>query len=126
MLMRDLHDGDNKDLTYDSVIPEKNVKQWVEIIKEAVLSSSLCFPRSVRPKDAIGQPLVIGFDDGANPAVDGCIYFQWEFPCTHGCNLDFDSNLLFGKARVTSLTGYTIFRSELCGLVLLSGWHSLH
>ena len=123
LLMRDLHDGENKDLTYDSAIPEKNLKPWIEIIKEAVLSSSLCFPRCVRPKGAIGQPLVIGFDDGAKPAFAGCIYLQWEFPCSHGldkCNLDFDANLLFGKARVTPLTGYTIARSELCGLVLAS------
>ena len=93
------------------------------LISEAVLSSSLVFPRKVRPTDAIGQPLVVGFGDGAFPAFAACVYLQWQVPCVHGakqCDLDFSASLLWAKARVTPLSGYTIPRSEISGAVLES------
>ena len=87
-------------------------------------TSSLCFPRSVRPDGAVGLPTVIGFGDGAFPAFSACIYIRWETACKHSggvhCDGDFVSNLLLAKARVTPLSGYTIPRSELASTVLMS------
>ena len=123
LLMRDLHEGENKNLKYDDKIPSEMVKGWIELIKEAVFSSSLCFPRRTKPIGALGAPLVVGFGDGAKPAFGACVYLQWEVPCSHGhskCDWDFEAQLLYGKARVTPLVGYTTARSELSGLVLLS------
>ena len=93
------------------------------MIVKAVQSSSLCFPRSVRPPGAIGLPLVIAVCDGALPAYAACVYIQWQVPCSHGlgqCGHDFDANLLWAKARVTPLSGYTVPRSELSSTVLMS------
>ena len=123
LLMRELHDGNNKFLNYDDVIPEGLVSAWIDLIKEAVFSPSLCFPRRAKPPGAIGLPLLVWFADGAKPAFGACIYLQWRIPCLHGqksCDLDFDARLLYAKARVTPLVGYTTARSELSGLVLLS------
>ena len=123
LLMRELYEGANRDLKYDDKIPEEKLEPWKELISEAVKSSSLCFPRCVRPAGALGQPLVVGFEDGAKPAFSGNIYLQWRVPCTHGldeCDQDFDANLLWGKARVTPLSGYSTPRSELSGMVLMS------
>ena len=123
LLMRELYEGSNRDLKYDDKVPEDKLESWKELIAEAVLSSSLCFPRCVRPAGALGTPLVVGFEDGAKPAFAGCIYLQWKIPCSHGeveCEQDYEANLQFGKARVTPLNGYTTPRSELSGMVLVS------
>ena len=123
LLMRELYEGFNKDLKYDDRIPDDKVEAWKVLISEAVKSSSLCFPRCVRPAGAVGNPLVAGFGDGALPAFCGNIYLQWEIPCCHGlggCDQDYEANLLWGKAKVTPLSGYSAPRSELSGQVLVS------
>ena len=123
LLMRQLHEGSNRQLKYDDKVPDVQLAAWKTLIAEAVLSSSLCFPRSVRPPGAIGLPLVVSFGDGAFPAFSACVYTQWQVECTHGqveCDFDFDANLLWAKARVTPLSGYTVPRSELSGTVLQS------
>ena len=103
LLMRELYEGSNRDLKYDDKIPDEKLEAWKELISEAVKSSSLCFPRSVRPAGALGKPLVVGFEDGAKPAFSGNIYLQWKIPCSHcnsDCDQDYDANLLWGKAMV--------------------------
>ena len=123
LLMRKLHEGSNTSLNYDDKIPDDQINAWKSLIVEAVQSSSLCFPRSVRPPGAIGLPLVIAVCDGALPAYAACVYIQWQVPCSHGlgqCGHDFDANLLWAKARVTPLSGYTVPRSELSSTVLMS------
>ena len=123
LLMRQLHEGFNRRLEYDDKVPDNQVDEWRSLIAEAVKSSSLCFPRSVRPPGAKGMPLVVTFGDGALPAFAACVYIQWQVPCSHGkeeCSQDYDANLLWAKARVTPLSGYTVPRSELSGTVLES------
>ena len=123
LLMRELYEGFNKDLKYDDSIPADKMEAWKNLAAEAVKSSSLFFPRCVKPAGALGNPLVAGFSDGAIPAFCGNIYLQWRIPCSHGvggCDLDFEATLLWGKARVTPQSGYTAPRSELAGLVLVS------
>ena len=121
LLMRQLHEGSNRQLNYDDKVPDDKLDAWKTLIAEAVQSSSLCFPRSVRPPGAIGLPLVVSFGDGAFPAFSANVYTQWQVECSHGkeeCDLDYDANLLWAKARVTPLNGYTVPRSELSGTVL--------
>ena len=108
---------------YDDKIPDEKLEPWKELISEAVKSSSLCFPRWVIPVGALGQPFVVGFEDGAKSAYSGNIYLQWKIPCSHGlseCDQDYDSNMIWGKAIVTPLSGYSTPRSELSGMVLVS------
>ena len=122
LLMRQLHEGP-KILDYDDKIPDDQLDAWKSLIAEAVNTSSLCYPRSVRPPGALGLPLIAAFGDGALPAYAACVYIQWQVPCSHGedqCHLDYDANLLWAKARVTPLSGYTVPRSELSSTVLMS------
>ena len=123
LLMRKMFEDPDNKLGWEDEIPADQIDEWKVLISEAVLSSSLVFPRKVRPTDAIGQPLVVGFGDGAFPAFAACVYLQWQVPCVHGakqCDLDFSASLLWAKARVTPLSGYTIPRSEISGAVLES------
>ena len=121
LLMRQLFEGQNKQMNWEDKIPDDVLEAWKLLIAEAVQSSSLCFPRCTRPANAVGNPLVAGFGDGALPAFCAAIYLQWQVTCSHGqaeCDYDYEASLLCGKARVTPLTGYTVPRSELSGVVL--------
>ena len=121
LLMRQLYEGPNKLLKWEDSIPDEQIQAWKSLIAEAVLSSSLCFPRCARPPTAKGQPTVVEFGDGALPAFAACVYLQWQLQCVHGleeCEKDYDASLLWAKARVTPLSGFTVPRSELSGTVL--------
>ena len=121
--MKKLFEGEDK-LNWDDEIPSEAKEAWISVIAEAVESDGLCFPRCVRPQGALGQPVVVGFCDGAFPAYSACIYIRWRMNCQHSsgeeCSGDYVAKLLWSKARVTPLAGYTVPRSELSGAVLLS------
>ena len=121
LLMRQLYEGQNKQLKWEDKIPAGQLDAWKDLIAEAVKCSSLCFPRCTRPPAAVGQPLVVEFGDGALPAYSACVYLQWKINCVHRlgkCDQEYDASLLWAKARVTPLSGYTVPRSELSGTVL--------
>ena len=124
LLMKQLFEGGQKKLLWDDEVPGDARDAWIQLIAEAVETSSLCFPRSVRPDGAVGSPMIVGFSDGAFPAFCACIYIRWEIPCKHivdeECDGDFVATLLWAKAKVTPLSGYTVPRSELSGTVLMS------
>ena len=111
-------------LSWDDDIPAGLRDSWIALIEEALLADQLNFPRSTRPKDAIGKPMVVGFGDGAFAAYAAAIYIVWEVSCTclnkQDCEGHFVSNLMCAKSRVTPLRGFTIPRSELSGGLLVS------
>ena len=123
LLMRQLYEAEYRQLSWEEKVPGEIATTWMELIAEAVMAECIFFPRCVRPKDAVGYPLVASFGDGAFPAYAGSVYLQWQMKCVHGleeCDEDYDASLLIAKARVTPLNGYTIPRSELSGTVLQS------
>ena len=75
LLMRQLFENQHKK-AWDDKVPDNMLEGWKLLIAEAVKSSSLCFPRSTRPANAIGLPLVVGFGDGALPAFCAAVYLQ--------------------------------------------------
>ena len=48
-----------------------------------VNSDSLAFPCATRPKNAVGQPLIVGFADRAKPAFAAAVYLRWRVPYKH-------------------------------------------
>ena len=83
LLMKQLFDGGSKQLLWDDEVPAGGREAWIQLIAEAVETSSICFSKSVRPDGAVGLPTVIGFGDGAFPAFSACIYIRWETACKH-------------------------------------------
>ena len=83
LLMRQLFEGQYKQMKWEDKIPDDMLEGWKLLIAEAVHSSSLCFPRCTRPANAVGNPLVAGFEDGALPAFSAAIYLQWQVTCSH-------------------------------------------
>ena len=128
--MKDIFQLDQP-LGWDDEIPEDMKTGWVDLISETVRASGISFPRSTRPKNSIGGPVIAGFGDGSILAYSACVYLVWEYCCLDpNCSLEFclgpdkgghyNSSLACGKARLTPLQGYTVPRSELSGGTLLS------
>ena len=131
LLMKDLflarHEqkqAEGKKVAWDEAIAEFEKDKWLDLIAEAVKTESICFPRSTRPANAIGHPMVPSFGDGAFPAFSAGVYVRWEIPCCHSskaeCDGDFLACLICAKARVTPQSGFTIPRAELSGMTLQS------
>ena len=131
LLMKDLilsrHEqkqSESSSKAWDEKISEFEKEKWLELIAEAVKSDSICFPRTTKPADAIGNPLIASFGDGAFPAFSAGVYIRWETPCSHSnpaeCDGHYLASLLCAKARVTPQSGLTIPRSELSGMLLQS------
>ena len=122
LLMKQIFEDSS--IGWNCEIGEAAADAWMELISEAVLTGSLIFPRTTRPKNAIGQPCIVSFDDGSYEAYSAVVYVRWKIECQHefklDCKGDFHSRLLCAKAKVTPLSGLTIPRSELCGMTLSS------
>ena len=123
LLMKDIFE-DKKITCWDDEIDEEAKKVWVDLIKEAVFAGYLFFPRCSRPANAIGGPYLVSFPDGSFVAFAAAVFLRWELPCDHPdpalCDGDFSAQLMCAKSRVTPLSGLTIPRSELSGMVLSS------
>ena len=62
--MKDIFD--DKDIAaWNDEIEEEDKQAWIILIKEVVFSGSLYFPRSTRPLNALGGPLIVSFSDGS-------------------------------------------------------------
>ena len=124
LLMKELYMDKELKLGWDDLLPGGIKSQWVNLIAEAVQADAICFPRTTRPADAIGNPVVVSFGDGSFQAFCATVYIRWEVSCKHSdqssCQGDFVSTLLCAKAKVTPQAGLTIPRSELSGNVLQS------
>ena len=124
LLMRELFEHHCKTLDWGDEVSVKFADSMKSLIAEAVMSDSLCFPRSVRPENAVDAPLVVEFSDGALPAFSATVYLRWRIQCQHksldctDCHELFSARLLWAKARVTPVNGYSVPRSELSAKVL--------
>jgi hypothetical protein len=122
-MMKDIFE-DKKITSWDDEIDQEAKKVWVDLIKEAVFAGYLFFPRCSRPANAIGGPYLVSFPDGSFFAFAAAVFLRWELPCDHPdpalCDGDFSAQLMCAKSRVTPLSGLTIPRSELSGMVLSS------
>ena len=123
LLMKQIFD-DKEIMTWNDDINDESKQAWIELIKEAVFGQSICFPRTTRPTNAMGGPSLVAFSDGSFTAFSAAVYLRWQVQCAHKssdvCDGDFSSRLICAKARVTPLTGLTVPRSELSGLLLAS------
>ena len=117
-LMLRLLYGKSFTLGWDDMLPEKLAKQWLKHIKELVRLGPIEFPRTVKTEEC-SELWVVGFWDGSTQAHSALV-------CIHCINVSMwgeetvDSNLLIAKTRVAPLTGTTIPRMELQGLLQLS------
>ena len=84
---------------------------WFRTLLEPV---EAVFPRSTKPKGAVGAPRLVGFGDASMLALCVCVYVVWTD--ADGCN---HPRILVGKCRVSPLHGTMIPRGELQAIVVL-------
>ena len=120
MMMKKLYETEVP-LEWDDEIPSEQRQSWLDVMTEALVQQELSFPRSTRPDLATGEgPVVAGFADGAVPGYGGCVYLSWPVSNSDNGGLFFETQLVFAKSRVCPLRGYTVPRSEISALLLLS------
>ena len=71
------------------------------------------FRRCIKPKDAMGDPVLVIFSDGSDEAYETCAYVRWNL--TNG---SFGGVLVAAKCRVNPVRKITIVRAELNGALL--------
>ena len=102
ILLRNLYQG-NTTKSWDDDINDQEKKKWSTWFLTLLDSPPVHFPRSTRPKAAVGDPCLVGFCDAAEEAVCAVLYIVWEVQ--EGPP---KSSLLIAKCRVTPLHGATI------------------
>ena len=80
-----------------------------------LLSEPVYFPRLLRVDIVTGRPQLIGYWDGSQEAYAAVIYIRWL--CSDNT---WHSTLVTSKSRVTPAAGFSIPRSELSGLLMLT------
>ena len=103
---------------WDEEIQGSKREEWIKLLAEAVKTEAIYFPRAARPENVKGNPTIVSFGDGAEPAYCACIYIRWKINNESTNDVDFSSNLLCAKAKVTPLEGLTTPRVELNGMLL--------
>ena len=63
---------------WDESLDREVQEEWRLLLKEVVQYPKFVLPRSAKPIDSIGDPDLIAFWDGADPAYAGCIYLRWK------------------------------------------------
>ena len=100
-------------LAWDDEIPLAEKTKWIHLLRIFKDVANVTFPRSTRPKHAIGGPEIVGFFVGSDDAYAAVVYFRWLL-------VDGNIHVSLGgsKAKVTPLKRISTPRSELNGAVL--------
>ena len=112
--LRNLYNPD-LNLGWDDPIPSQMKQTWVRLIQMLKSAETVRFPRCVRPKDAVGNPDLVLFNDGSNDAMCVAVYLRWKL--TNG---EYVCSLWVAKTRVTPLKKSTIPRIEMTSAVMSS------
>ena len=113
LLLRRLY-GPQLNAGWDSALPREERERWASWFQDLLTPSEATFPRSTKPKDAIGGPRLAGFGDASLSAICVVVYVVWSD--RRGDN---HSRVLTGKCRVAPLSGTTVPRGELQAMVVL-------
>ena len=99
---------------WDADLPQDEKSRWAAWFKNLLAPVEAVFPRSTKPKGAVGCPRLAGFGDASSTALCAVVYVIWtDDEGRH------HPRVLTGKCRVAPLLGTTIPRGELQALVVL-------
>ena len=117
LLMREIcimtsRDNSNKS-HWDDPLPKHINDKLGCFFSELPLVESVSFNQSIKPKNAVDDPILILFSDGSQYAYGVCAYIRWEL-----ADGKFSSNLIYVKNRLAPLKIITIPRIELMGAVI--------
>ena len=64
--------GPESNLGWDDQIPEEEHKSWVELLELSLNLGEIVLDRAVKPEDAVGAPILIGFADRSSWSIKPC------------------------------------------------------
>ena len=99
---------------WDADLPLEEKERWTAWFKNLLAPVEVVFPRSTKPKGAVGRPRLAGFGDASSTALCAVVYVVWTDDTGRH-----HPRVLTGKCRVAPLLGTTIPRGELQALVVL-------
>ena len=100
-------------LDWDEAVSDSERQKWVKFFQDVFEMEDISFPRSIKPNDAVGQPVLILFSDASEHAFGTCAYVRWRMS-----NGTFQSRLLTAKSRLAPLKKITMPRLELNAALL--------
>ena len=98
---------------WDDAVSDRDRHNWINFFYEAFEMEHIKFPRSTKPPNALGSPILLIFSDASEDAYGACAYIRWEKP-----DGSYESRLLLAKSRLAPTKKITIPRLELNGAVL--------
>lgn len=98
---------------WDDPISEKDRNEWTAFFCDMFQIEKIKFARSVKPENAVGNPVLVLFSDASTEAFGACAYVRWEtedgqFMCT----------LLAAKSKLAPAKRISIPRLELNAALL--------
>ena len=115
LLLKKLTQPEYCHLSWDDAIPEELTLEWKTLITETLELDTVSFPRSFRPKQAVGSPDYIGFWDGSLLAWACAVYCRYVLE-----DGGREVRLVAAKCRVTPSKGTSVPKVEISGLLDLS------
>ena len=79
---------------WDTSLPEDIQRRWKSELKDVVGMETLYFPRSCKSSNAVGEPGLVGFHDGADKGHGGALYLRYEQKAG-----GYESSLIGSKAK---------------------------
>ena len=113
IMLRELYG--TSDPGWDKPLAPSQQLAWKRWVQEIQREPEVSFPRTTRPRGAVGSPSLVGFSDASMTATCAVIYMVWE---VEGNQVG-TARILIAKGRVTPVHGMTIPRAELQALVIL-------
>ena len=100
-------------LGWDCPLPKPIEREWMELLRQIPLLTTLTFQRALTPPRATGQPTLLIFCDGSMHAYGMAAYVRWRLE-----DGTYESRLVMARSRIAPLKTIDIVRIELCGAVL--------
>ena len=105
-----------EEIDWDKPVDEDIRQECLIFFKEIVRLASVRFKRCLKPKNWVGDPIVVTFSDGSDDAFGAVSYLRWEVDEVG--SEKFETRLVESKGKLCPLNqkGDTV-KSEMCGAV---------
>jgi hypothetical protein len=98
---------------WDDPVSEADRNEWAMFFHEMFQIEKIKFVRSIRPANAIGNPILVLFSDASTEAFGACAYVRWEAE-----GGQFNCALLTAKSKLAPAKRISIPRLELNAALL--------
>ena len=98
---------------WDDALPKELCNKWIDYFVTLYKANDLSFPRSMKPNDAMGDPMLILFSDASDLACGFCGYVRWL--CSDNT---YKTRLVISKGRVAPLVRRSTPQLELNAAVM--------